>query len=124
MERYTETSGLRKKHVLSVRNRLQRHAADDIIVENGNPSVLHLKIKNNNGFTALLSQDDKVNVSIHMQTLSAPVLSGETVGEVRAYINDEKIYSLPITAANTIKEKNYVFYLKQLLKRLIFIDKS
>lgn len=25
-----------------------------------------------------------------MQTLSAPVLSGETVGEVRAYINDEK----------------------------------
>ena len=97
---------------------------DDIIVENGNPSVLHLKIENNNGFTALLSQDDKVNVSIHMQTLSAPVLSGETVGEVRAYINDEKIYSLPITAANTIKEKNYVFYLKQLLKRLIFIDKS
>lgn len=63
---------------------------DDIIVENGNPSVLHLKIENNNGFTALLSQDDKVNVSIHMQTLSAPVLSGETVGEVRAYINDEK----------------------------------
>ena len=97
---------------------------DDIIVENGNPSVLHLKIENNNGFTALLSQDDKVNVSIHIQTLSAPVLSGETVGEVRAYINDEKIYSLPITAANTIKEKNYVFYLKQLLKRLIFIDKS
>lgn len=97
---------------------------DDIIVENGNPSVLHLKIENNNGFTALLSQDDKVNVSIHMQTLSAPVLSGETVGEVRAYINDEKIYSLPITAANTIKEKNYVFYLKQLLKHLIFIDKS
>lgn len=97
---------------------------DDIIIENGNPSVLHLKIENNNGFTALLSQDDKVNVSIHMQTLSAPVLSGETVGEVCAYINDEKIYSLPITAANTIKEKNYVFYLKQLLKRLIFIDKS
>lgn len=97
---------------------------DDVIVENGNPSVLHLKIENNNGFTALLSHDDKVNVSIHMQTLSAPVISGETVGEVRAYINDEKIYSLPITAANTIKEKNYVFYLKQLLKRLIFIDKS
>ena len=97
---------------------------DDIIVENGNPSVLHLKIENNNGFTALLSHDDKVNVSIHMQTLSAPVISGETVGEVCAYINDEKIYSLPITAANTIKEKNYVFYLKQLLKRLIFIDKS
>lgn len=63
---------------------------DDIIVENGNPSVLHLKIENNNGFTALLSHDDKVNVSIHMQTLSAPVISGETVGEVCAYINDEK----------------------------------
>lgn len=44
-----------------------------------------------------------------MQTLSAPVLSGETVGEVRAYINDEKIYSLPITAANTIKEKIMYF---------------
>ena len=79
---------------------------DDVIIENGNPSVLHLKIENNNGFTALLSHDDKVNVSIHMQTLSAPVISGETVGEVCAYINDEKIYSLPITAANTIKEKN------------------
>ena len=69
---------------------------DDIIVENGNPSVLHLKIENNNGFTALLSQDDKVNVSIHMHTLSAPVLSGETVGEVRAYINDEKFTATPI----------------------------
>ena len=98
----------------------------DINSLKGKTSLINadLKIENNNGFTALLSQDDKVNVSIHMQTLSAPVLSGETVGEVCAYINDEKIYSLPITAANTIKEKNYVFYLKQLLKHLIFIDKS
>lgn len=51
-----------------------------------------------------------------MQTLSAPVISGETVGEVCAYINNEKIYSLPITAANTIKEKKLCILLETIAK--------
>lgn len=97
---------------------------DDVLIEDAIPDTLSLKTVSNEGFTALLSSSDKVNVSVRLKSgLSAPISENEQVGEVCVYINDDKFYSVPIAAANTIRKKTYFFYLKNIINDYLFLDK-
>lgn len=99
-------------------------ALEDIQIEDAVPGTLSLKTANNDGFTALLCSNDKVNVSVRLKSgLCAPVLENEQVGEVCVYINDNKFYSVPIIAGNTVRKKTYFFYLKNLINQYLFLDK-
>ena len=99
-------------------------ALEDIQIEDAVPGTLSLKTANNDGFTALLGSNDKVNVSVRLKSgLCAPVLENEQVGEVCVYINDNKFYSVPVIAGNTVRKKTYFFYLKNLINEYLFLDK-
>ena len=99
-------------------------ALEDIQIEDAVPGTLSLKTANNDGFTALLCSNDKVNVSVRLKSgLCAPVLENEQVGEVCVYINDNKFYSVPVIAGNTVRKKTYFFYLKNLINQYLFLDK-
>jgi D-alanyl-D-alanine carboxypeptidase (penicillin-binding protein 5/6) len=75
-------------------------------------------------YNLLLSDTDAVNVVIQVpEYLEAPIHSGQIIGHILVYINDELQKEIPVYVTSNSARTDYNFYLKKLLKRFVFIDK-
>jgi D-alanyl-D-alanine carboxypeptidase (penicillin-binding protein 5/6) len=78
----------------------------------------------NGTYSLLLSKNDVVNVVMNIpEKISAPVNSGDVVGNVCVYVNDSLMYTTPVYADSSIKQLDYLFFLKKVIKLFTFIDK-
>lgn len=93
-----------------------------IKVENGVEEVLPLRYAG--GFSYLsLNGEDLSLISKELilnDYVRAPVISGQTVGSIRYYLNENTIGEVEILADKDIKEAGYRDYFKKLLYKIIF----
>ena len=69
--------------------------------------------------TLPLADEEYENITIKqdiVQSINAPVMIGEYLGKIEAYIEDEKIYELEIRADQNIYKKTFLDYLKEEFK--------
>ena len=50
--------------------------------------------------------------AVMKKEVEAPVKKGTKLGDVKYYLNDKEIGSLPVTAENSVKEINYPYAVK------------
>jgi D-alanyl-D-alanine carboxypeptidase (penicillin-binding protein 5/6) len=94
---------------------------NDIEVQRGLKSIIHPYIKDT--CSMLLSETDQVNVRIDVPTkLEAPISTEEVIGTLRVYVNDTLIKNIPVYSQESIRNISYLYYLRKLVKTLIFVD--
>ena len=72
----------------------------------------------------LLRKEDLVNVVINTpDNIAAPVFTGDIVGSVCVYVNDELLFSTPVYADTCIRRTDYLYFLNQVIKSFCFVDK-
>jgi hypothetical protein len=78
----------------------------------------------NGTYSLLLSKNDVVNVVMNIpQSISAPVSSGDEVGNVCVYVNDELMYTTPVYADSSVKQLDFLYFLRKTIKLFMLIDK-
>lgn len=107
-------------------NILKKQKNIAIPVENGIPengelfgeAVLEGRIETNTEqLPFLIKKGETVDVKVEMPSmLQAPVPQGETIGSVTYFLKDFPIQTFPITAAESIKEKTFKWYLKEVFE--------
>lgn len=107
-------------------NILKKQKNIAIPVENGIPengelfgeAVLEGRIETNTEqLPFLIKKGETVDVKVEMPSmLQAPVPQGKTIGSVTYFLKDFPIQTFPITAAESIKEKTFKWYLKEVFE--------
>jgi D-alanyl-D-alanine carboxypeptidase (penicillin-binding protein 5/6) len=99
----------------------------DLLVRNGIPesgklreeAYVGLEVKKEEEFSMLLKEEEMEQVSVKIrraEVLTAPVLSGQKVGEVCYYFGEELIGTFSIQTIETVGKKDFWWYLKLFLK--------
>lgn len=107
-------------------NILKKQKNIAIPVKNGIPengelfgeAVLEGRIETNTEqLPFLIKKGETVDVKVEMPSmLQAPVPQGKTIGSVTYFLKDFPIQTFPITAAESIKEKTFKWYLKEVFE--------
>lgn len=107
-------------------NILKKQKNIAIPVENGIPengelfgeAVLEGRVETNTEqLPFLIKKGETVDVKVEMPSmLQAPVPQGKTIGSVTYFLKDFPIQTFPITAAESIKEKTFKWYLKEVFE--------
>lgn len=93
-----------------------------IYVQNGISDIIDAELHDTYGL--LLSENDVTNVVIDIpEYIEAPVNTGDIVGTVNVYVNDELMSSLPIYSKTTVARTDYNYFFNKLIKLFCFIDK-
>lgn len=94
----------------------------DVSVSNGTSDTIHVSIHDT--YQLLLSKNDTVNVVMNVpECIEAPVKTGDVIGSVCVYINDELMYSTPVSSDCTVIRTDYKYFLNKVIKFFCFIDK-
>lgn len=100
---------------------------EDIVVENGieqseelyGEAKVKLKLKETKDeqvLNLLLRDDETIEIEQELEkVLKAPVNYGDEIGTITYYLNDEKIRSFKVIAAETVKEKDFRWYFKKIV---------
>ena len=66
-----------------------------------------------NSYPVKNNDSDNIKISIdNDNTLNAPVYSGDSIGCISVYINNELLFASNILVSNDIKKKDFLYYLK------------
>lgn len=84
-----------------------------------------ITIHNPLSYSALLQDEDKVNVVYNVpDELTAPLHNGQTLGSIDIYINDSLQHSIPLYCNDNIDRKDLYYHINYIKNLALFIDKD
>ena len=93
----------------------------EISIKNGLKEKVLLKTGNLKA-AFLVKKTDKIKIeSILPSFIDAPVKEGQKVGEIKYLINGKSQKSVPIYAKQSVKQKDYWYYLEKIIQRFTLI---
>jgi len=100
------------------RDIFQEKALEKIPVREGQQELAGLQLERKK-LKLLLSPTDQVEIKWQLpETLEAPVICGQQVGEQQYYVNGTLYERVPVYAADTVLKIDYLFCLKKVWKAL------